>query len=213
MIALSSYYLKLTQRKMMIFAAVVFLMAILVYVEGNYGAAVIGITSFLVFLFAETVGEHQANFLFEKTIPLKQRNIVLSKYLVFLIVVSLIILLTNIYFAFVMQFAKGDFDFRSHNIFLKHILSIMVCGGVCMILLCSSDKKPQTLFILLTLTSLVFMASLQVLLSTVDFTDVIAAQTGIETYFWQNTSMHDLLIASLFFILSYPLAIYLQQRK
>jgi hypothetical protein len=214
MIRLSLYYLREAQRKLFFLIVGLLVIGGMAFVQRDHGITIVYIALLPVFIFGETASEHYNNTLFEKLLPLKQLQIIASKYAVFIIVVLLSFLGLSLYLLLAMVREGFEFDFIAHLIFFSHILSIGLNWGVFIILLSCSNRKPLLFLTLSLITCVCTFFPLQDFFQTSSLTDdFLMIVRFIVDYFWTKPAVFELLLSSLFLIGSIPLATYLQLNK
>jgi len=183
--------------------------------QKDYALSIIYLMFLPIFMFAETESEHKRSMIFENMLPLKQRYVVLSKYVVFLIMIILAFLILLVYFFILSSLDGINFNFESHIIFSLRMISLVINWGLFFIALSCTNRKPKILFMLFCNSSCLTMLPLvQTIMSiNIDGYELSTFSTVIMNYFWYDTSSNDLMISCLFLLFSYPIAVYFQKRK
>jgi hypothetical protein len=213
MFSLFLYYLRAVRKNLITFVVPILFICVLCYIQKSaYVLVALVATLVPIFVFSETASDHSTNIMFEKLLPIQQTHIVASKYIVLLLVVLSGFGVAACDFLF-MSYLDTTFNLYEHLVFLMHITSIAVNFGIFITILSFSNKQRAVLFMLSSLTSLVSFLPMMHLFIQADLSNIELLMFKISEYLLRTPATYDLMLSSVFVIFSYPLAVYLQQRK
>jgi ABC-type transport system involved in multi-copper enzyme maturation permease subunit len=180
--------------------------------KSYYGLVALCATFLPVFAFSETAAEHIRNIMFEKLLPISEARVVASKYIVLLIVALCGSMISAMYFL-LLSYIDVSFSLQAHIVFLSHILSVAVNVGVFITMLACSNKEKRILFGLASIVMVCTFLPVMRALEQVDLSNIELIVLKFGMYYWQTPGTYDLLLSLFVVLCSYPIAVFLQQRK
>lgn len=210
MLGLCLYYVTLLKKRIFLIIGLIGIVLLIGFTEKAYGLAIIYLMSFPIFIFTETEKQHYQNTLFEKTLPVKQSKIVLVKYIVFVITIVLSLTTSYVYLILVSHFESNSFDFKSQITFMLEILSVVISFGTYMIMSSSMNRTGLKRIVVLLIFFILPMLSIFRHV-TWDNWDVFF--NSLVSSLFNNNFKETLIVSLLFFLISYPVAVYLQKDK
>ena len=201
------FYYKTLQKKNTFFSIQVGIIIIIVsFMENLHELTILYFTLLPTFIFNYNSQEYVRDLMFEKIIPVKQKNIVFVKYIFFIVNTILSLAISYIYLILVKNFSSTNLNENDLVNFMLGLWSMSISLGTSVIMISCMKRnslEKSLIFIFPVLQSLIVIYGINWDNFLVSLTNSISSDNQL-----------FLIISSFGFLcISYPVTVYLQKRK